>query len=434
MPRAAEPRVISTGYLARRQFVPFHARLQRWSVIVSHPRAGKTVSAINDLIDGALRCPHPAPRFAYVAPYFAQAKDVAWNYLKQFTAPIPGTTANEAELRVDMPGDRRVRLYGADNYDRMRGIYLDGVVLDEYADMDPNAWPEVIRPRLADRLGWAAFIGTAHGRNHFAELWDEHADDPDWFAMMLRASETGIIAQAELVDAQRAMSKDQYLAEFECSFNAAVVGAIYGDEMNAAEQEGRICSVPADRAVAVDTWWDLGMRDATAIWFTQNIGRELHVIDYAEHIGDGLPTIAAALKARPYVYGTHTGPHDIEVRELGSGKSRKETAAALGITFRTAPKLPVADGIEAGRALLARCWFDRERTKRGREALSNYRRQYDAKRKVFSSTPLHDWASDGADGWRTLATGHSFERRHIRSARKRTQARHPGGAQSWMGV
>ena len=151
---------VALGYKPRPQFVPFHQREQRWACAVTHVRAGKTVSCIMDLVDASIRCKLPEPRFAYVAPYFAQAKDVAWTYLKRFTAPIPGAVPHEAELRVDLPNGGRVRLYGADNYNRMRGIYLDGVVLDEPADFHPAAWPEVIRPRLSDRNGWAAFIGT----------------------------------------------------------------------------------------------------------------------------------------------------------------------------------------------------------------------------------------------------------------------------------
>ncbi|MGH6738491.1 MAG: hypothetical protein ACREDY_05565, partial [Bradyrhizobium sp.] len=428
-------REISTGYEARSHFSRLHARSQRWAVAVSHPRAGKTVACINDLIDGALRCTRKAPRFAYVAPYFAQAKDVAWSYLKQYTDPIPGRQFNESELRVDLPGDRRIRLYGADNYDRLRGIYLDGVILDEYGDMDPRAWPEVIRPRLADRLGWAVFIGTAHGFNHFAELWDRVQGDAAWFSMMLRASETGILARDELEDARRAMSEEQYLAEFECSFQAAVVGAIWGREMRAAEEEGRICAVPYEPEIAVDTWWDLGVRDAMAIWFTQDVGREVHVVDFYQEVGGSLTSCAAELSRRGYVYGKHHAPHDIRVRELGSGKSRIETADALGIRFDIVPDVGLDDGVNAARAFLSRCWFDREKTETGRLALCSYRRVYDAKHKVFQATPLHDWASDPADAFRYLAVGHKFSppprTRHL----SRGQMQASGGpATAWLGA
>lgn len=429
-------RVISTGYTARKQFAPFHARKQRWSCLVTHPRAGKTVAAINDLVDGALRCTKPAPRFAYVAPFYSQAKDIAWGYLKQSTAPIPGAVANESELRVDI-GDRRVRLYGADNYDRLRGIYLDGVVLDEYGDMDPRAWPEVIRPRLADRLGWAAFLGTAHGYNHFAELAEQAEANPDWFFLRLRASESGLLPAAELEDARQAMSEDQYLAEFECSFQAAIVGSIWGRELSQAEADGRICAVPHDPAIGVQTWWDLGVRNATSIWFTQDVGREVHVIDHCSVVGGGLPECAGELDKRRYRYIAHHAPHDARVRELGTGKSRIETAAALGIEFQIVPDIGIEDGIQAARLFFPKCWFDREKTAQGRDALASYHRAYDAKRKIFSALPVHDWASDDADAFRYLAVGHRFSTRRTTPDRPRRQLMEIGSSapsNAWLGL
>lgn len=426
-------RKISTGYVAREQFRSFHARKQRWSCIVSHPRCGKTVASINDLIDAAARCDKPNPRFAYVAPYYSQAKDIAWSYLKQYTAVIPGATHNESELRVDI-GDRRIRLYGADNYERLRGIYLDGVVLDEYGDMDPRAWPEVIRPRLADRGGWAAFIGTAHGYNHFAELWEQASDSPEWFSLMLRASETGILPKSELDDARHAMSEEQYLAEFECSFQAAIVGSIWGRELADAEADGRVCAVPHDPGNGVSTWWDLGVRNAMAIWFTQDAGREVNVIDHCEIVGGGLPEAAIELQRKPYRYVGHHAPHDAKVRELGTGKSRIETAAALGIKFDLVPDIGLEDGIQAARLFFSRCRFDRAKTARGRDALASYHRAYDARRKIYSAIPVHDWASDSADAWRYLAVGHRFavSPRHVAQPRRYMEAGSLGA--SWLGA
>lgn len=397
---------IKTGYLARQQFYSLHQRSQRWAVTVAHRRAGKTVACINDLIDAAIRCDKPEPRYAYVAPYFSQAKDVAWNYLKAYTANIPGVQKNESELHVDLPGGRRIRLYGADNFERLRGIYLDGVVCDEYGDMDPRAWQEVMRPALSDRTGWAVFIGTPRGLNHFAEQWDKAQRDPEWFALKLRASETGLLPQKELDDARKEMSEEQYQAEFECSFEASVVGSYWGRELGAADKDGRVTNVPYQPEIAVDTWWDLGVADATAIWFTQNVGREVHCIDYYENSGEGLPHYAMTLQNRQYVYGTHNAPHDIAVRELGTGKSRLETAAGLGIRFVTVPNIGLADGIDAVRPFIARCWFDRKRTERGRLALASFRKTWDEKRKVFSTAPYHDWSSHGAAAFRYLAVGH----------------------------
>ena len=396
---------VYTGYVARPQFIPLHKRKQRWGIAVCHVRAGKTVACINDLVDASLRCEKPDPRFAYVAPFFSQAKDVAWGYLKHYTANIPGVQVNESELRVDMPGGRRVRLYGADNYERLSGIYLDGVVLDEYGDMDPRAWKEVIRARLSDRLGWAVFIGTPKGVNHFADLWEAAKADPEWFTLTLRASETGILPAAELASARKVMTEEDYAAQYECSFEASVVGSYWGKQMQQADREGRITRVPYQPEIGVDTWWDLGV-DNMAVWCTQNIGREVHVIDYLEGEGEGLPAYAKALKERGYVYNSHNAPHDVKGREIGTGKTRLEMAEALGIPFVEVPDIDVGDGIDAGRSFIARCWFDRVKTERGRMAMVSYRKIWDEKRKTFHNTPHKDWSSHGADAWRYLAVGH----------------------------
>ena len=411
--------------------MPLHQRQQRWGVAVAHVRAGKTVACINDLVKAALKCERPNPRFAYMAPYFSQAKDVAWVYLKQYTQNIPGVQVNESELRVDLPGGRRVRLYGADNYARLSGIYLDGCVLDEYGDMDPRGWKEVIRARLSDRNGWALFIGTPKGVNHFADLWEAAQNDPEWFTLKLRASETGLLPESELASARKAMSEEDYQAQYECSFEASVVGSYWGREMLAADKAGRITRVPYQSEVGVHTWWDLGIDDAMTIWFTQDVGREVHVIDYIENSGEGFPWYARALQEKPYVYAGHHAPHDIAVRELGSGKSRIETAASLGIKFETNPNIGVADGIDAVRSFLGRCWFDRAATEQGRSALVSYRKTWDEKRKVFSSAPLHDWASHGADAFRGLAVGHktaSAVRARVWSKAEQREA----GSGAWM--
>ncbi len=385
-------------YSPRGIFQPFHERKQRWSITVAHRRAGKTVARINELIRAALICPHREPHMAYIAPTYAQAKDVAWLYLKHYCAPIPGVKSNEAELHVTLPNGGRVRLYGAENYDRIRGVYLDGVVLDEYGQMEPRAWPEVIRPALSDRGGWADFIGTPNGRNHFCEMWEKA--DAEWYKAIHKASETKIIPESELADAKKQMSADQYEQEYECSFQAAVVGAYYGRELTAAEADKRIRAIPYDPAVPVQTWWDLGIDDSTAIWFVQAVNREVRCIDYYENSGVGLDHYAKVLQGKPYVYGDHILPHDAEVKELGTGKSRVETLAGLGIKVRVARRLGIEDGINAARLLLGRTWFDGEKCKRGIEALRQYRKEFDEKLKAFKNRPLHDWTSHAADAFR----------------------------------
>jgi hypothetical protein len=355
-------------------------------------------------LDAAISCTKPDPRFAYIAPTYTQAKDVAWLYLKRYSMAVPGAIVNESELRIDMPGGRRIRLYGADNYDRLRGLYLDGVVCDEFGDMDPRAWQEVIRPALSDRKGWAVFIGTPKGRNHFSELWDQAQRDPEWFTLMLKASQSGLLDAEELADARKTMTEDQYEAEYECSFQAAVIGAYYGREMQAAENDKRISRVPWEPSLPVHTGWDLGIGDSTAIWFAQVVGRELHVIDYLENSGVGLDWYARELDRKPYKYGEHILPHDAEVKELGSGKSRVETLASLGIhRVRVMPARRKEDSINGVRLFIPRCWFDADKCERGINALRNYRKEWDDKRKVFHDRPLHDWASHGSDAFAELA-------------------------------
>jgi hypothetical protein len=393
-------------YEVRDQFLPLHEKTTRWFIGVCHRRAGKTVADINELIIGATKCTRPNPRFAYVAPQLNQAKDIAWTYLKEYTAFL-SPKINESELWVELPGNKRIRIYGADNPDRLRGIYLDGVVLDEFGDMNPTIWSQVIRPALSDRKGWACFIGTPKGKNTFHDLWVMAEDDPEWTRLMLKASETGLLDEKELTDARKMMSDDEFAQEYECSFEAAVKGAYYGKEMNDAEgaEPSRITSVPYDPRLSVDTAWDLGVADSTVIWFVQTHGRETRIIDVLKGEGVGLDWYAKQLQSRDYLWGNHYLPHDVEVRELGTGKSRKEVLAGLGIKATVCPNIPIADGIQAVRMLLPTCWFDKDKCKAGIEALRMYRREYDEKRQEFKPHPLHDWTSHYADALRYFAVG-----------------------------
>jgi len=395
---------IDLGYRARKQFVPFHTRKQRWACIVAHRRAGKTVACIMDLVDAACRCKLPDGRFAYMSPTYAQAKDICWQYLKGFTGNIPGIEQRESDLMVIFPNGARVRLYGCENYDRLRGIYLDGCILDEYADMPPQAWVEVIRPALSDRKGWAVFIGTPKGRNNFFDVYTHAKDDPTWFASELKASQTGLLDQDELDDMRAMLTPEAYDQELECSFDAAILGSYFGRDIADAESAGRVGNVSYDPAVMVHTAWDLGIGDSTAIWFFQIVGTEVHVIDHYENNGHGLAHYASVLAAKPYRYGRDYLPHDGMARELGTGRSRFETLKSL--THRhpfLVPKLDVMDGINAARLTIGKAWFDAETCRDGLEALRQYRAGYDEKRKVFTDAPRHDWTSHSADAFRYLA-------------------------------
>lgn len=398
---------VEIPYAPRKAMVPYHARTQRWACIVAHRRFGKTVGVVNDLIRSSLTSSKENHRAAYIAPFYSQAKAIAWDYAKFYSAPIPGIRINESELRIDYPNGARLRLFGADNYDAMRGLYLDDAALDEPADFPPNAWPMVIRPALADRQGRATFMGTPKGKNQFWEIHDHAKDDPDWFSLVLKASQTGILPQAELDEARRAMGEDRYDQEFECSFEAAIIGAYYGKEMRAADEDGRIGVVPYEPSLPVYTAWDLGVGDTTAIWFAQFHGAQKRIIDFYEASGVGLDHYVSVLKEKPYVYGPHILPHDARVRELGSGKTRVETLTALGLRdIVIADSIPLDDGIQAVRGFIPTAWFDAAKCKSGIEALRQYQRDYDEKAKAFRARPKHSWASHAADALRYLVIGY----------------------------
>ncbi len=395
-------------YAPRRQFAAFHDRNHRWAIIVAHRRAGKTVATLNDLIKRALTGPREA-RYAFVAPYYVQAKDIAWAYVKKYVAPVfevAGGQANDSELRVTLPNAASIRLYGADNYDRMRGIGLHGAALDEFADFPPAAWPEVIRPALSDHQGWATIIGTPKGHNAFYDMWQAAESDPAWYRLALKASETGILPAEELAAARRDMSEDQYAQEYECSFEAAILGAYFAKELAAAEADGRITDVAYDPRLPVHCAWDLGIGDSTAIWFAQAHGNTVRIIDHYESSGVGLDHYVRVLRERPYTYADQILPHDAQVKELGSGRTRIETLASLGLTkTRVLPARSIDEGIHAARMMLPRCWFDKRKCKAGLEALKMYRADYDEKMKTLKPRPLHDWTSHTADAFRYLAMG-----------------------------
>jgi phage terminase large subunit len=374
----------------------------RFTVVVAHRRLGKTVSAINQLIKAAIQNDKEAPRYAYIAPTYGQAKRVAWDYLVKFVEPL-GASINISELRVDFWG-RRIQLYGSDNPDSLRGQYFDGVVLDEIGDQNPKIWTDIIRPALSDRLGWCLFIGTPKGRNHFKELRDRAETEPNWGLLEFKASQTNIIAKEELDAALAEMGEDKYNQEFECNFNAAIEGAYYGQILNKLEQDNHIQEIHWDDLCQTFTAWDLGMGDSTAIWVVQTVGKEVRVLDFHENHGVGLDHYVKWIRDNNYQTAQHILPHDVQVRELGSGRSRLEVLQEAGLNVKIAPRMSVDDGIQAVRRLLPRCYFD-PKVKQGLDCLRNYRREYDEKRQVFYDRPLHDWSSHGSDAFRYLAIG-----------------------------
>ena len=398
---------VELDYHPRDVFVPYHDREQRWSVIVAHRRCGKTVACINDLIYKALIEGKEDGHYGYVAPYYSQSKNIAWMYLKKFAAPVLAKS-NESELWVELVNGARIRLFGADNPDSLRGLYLDGVVLDEYADMKPSTWGAVIRPLLTDRQGFATFIGTPKGHNQFWEVYTNATKDSDWYVKTLRASQTNLLPDSELADAAKSMSQDQYLQEFECDFESAILGAYYGKEMRQLTDMGKIRDIEYDPMFPVHTAWDLGYSDDTAIWFFQVVHGEIRMLDYHSSNGQPVAFYAGIIQSREvergYQYGFHYLPHDARAKTLASNKSIIEQLSdKIPLKYlRIVPNLSLQDGIQASRLALTRAWFD-HKCEDGIECLRQYQREYDEDKKVFRDKPRHDWTSHGADAFRYLS-------------------------------
>lgn len=428
-----------------------HASFKRWVALVLHRRAGKTTGILNHHNRAAMDDAWEMARLRYllpdadesflrpllkrrvywhVMPTLKQAKLVAWDILKDISRPIPGIRPNNSELAINYPNGNRVQLIGADDPDSLRGPALSGLSLDEYSQIPGNAFGEVLSKALGDHLGYAIFAGTIKGKDQLYKTYTAAKDSPDWYSVwqdidLSLSTEAGPTITA----LRRAMEDDQRLvlegvmtqAEFDqewyLSPDAAIHGAFYLEAMSAAKKDGRITRVPYDPALPVDTDWDLGMDDLLVVWFTQSTrSGEVRAIDYYEAADKGIPQVAADLRTKPYAYGTHWAPHDIAVRELGTGKSRLDVARDHGIKFEITPRLhgaagfEVAEGIKAVRMLLPRCYFDETKCARGLEALRHYRSGFNKQLGEFTGTPVHDWASHGADAFRGLAVRHQVPR------------------------
>ena len=410
------PQVIKTYYDPRDKFQEFHERLQRWACIVFHRRGGKTVACVNEMHTRALYTKKKNARYAYIAPYYRQAKDVAWMYLKEATRDS-AVKVKESELSVEMFNGAKISLYGADNPDALRGIYLDGVVLDEFGDCRPALWAEVILPTLADRKGWAVFIGTPKGKNHFFQIRELARSNPDeWFYLECKASESGYLPVEELGMAKKLMDPDQYAQEYECSFDAAVKGTYYSSLISVMEQgridgEGspQIAEVIHDDDLPTEVALDLGYTDSTALWFWQHRVDGIAVTNYEEAHSQPLIYYLDMLRDKPFKISTLHLPHDARAKTLQTGRSTVEQIVSyierneLGWDVNIVPRLDLQDGIDAVRYILPHCYIDKENCYNGIEALRAYKRKWNEVTKAFSPGPEHDWSSHGSDAFRQFA-------------------------------
>lgn len=403
------PEVIKIDYEPREQFVEFHARGERWASLVVHRRGGKTVACINEAIARAAYTQKKNARYAYIAPFYRQAKDVAWVYLKDSAQGLIKGKPKESELRVELFNGAQITLYGADNPDALRGLYLDGVILDEYGDCRPSLWGQVILPTLVDRKGWAVFIGTPKGKNHFYEIHQRAKVEKNWYSMTLPASKSGLIGEEELAEMKSQMSEDSYKQEMECDFDAAVQGTFYAHMIMELEHAGQIAPGAAkfDPRQEVCVSADLGYSDSTAFWFWQPRPDGYAIIDHYEAQGKKLPHYLEMLDKKPYKYDKIYLPHDAKVETLSTQRSTVEQVIdhfkGETTTIELVPKLAVQHGIDATRLILPNCYFNQVTCFEGIEALRAYRRTYDEVKKCFADKPFHDWSSDSADAFRYMA-------------------------------
>lgn len=395
---------VQLSYVPRPQFLAFHHRPNRFATMVAHRQAGKTVACVNELIHRAVYSKRERPRYGYVAPLRNQAKGLAWDYLKAYSEGL-ADRISEAELSVQFRHNgARVSLYGADNPDAFRGLYFDGIILDEYGDMNPITYTKVLLPTLMSREGWIVFIGTPKGKNHFYEIYMRALANPqEWWTYMLKASESGIYTTEQLDVYRRQMSEDEYLQEYECSFDAAVLGTYYAKIIEMLENKNRVstfCEHDAD--FPVECALDLGFTDSCSLWFWQTRPDGLAIIDYEEHNSQPLPFYFDLLRDKGYEYEKIWLPHDARAKTFQTGRSTLEQFISAGFPVDITPQLSIQHGIDAARLVLPQCWFN-PRCQPGIETLRAYRRKYNEKTKAFSDSPIHDWSSHGSDAFRYLS-------------------------------
>lgn len=414
-------------------------------VAVWHRRSGKEKTFINYT---ACATADRIGSYYYFFPTYKQAKKAVWEgrdrdgfkFIDHFPSEYVASK-NETDLKLELVNGSIFQLIGTDNIDSIMSTNPIGCVFAEYSLQDPRAW-DYIRPILRENGGWAIFDYTPRGKNHGHALYElasklQAEGDLAWFCQRLTVEDTGVLSTAD-IDAERreGMDEDMIQQEYYCSFEGVQRGAVFGLQMEQAERDGRICSVPWQPEFAVSTWWDIGTGDPTAIWFTQDVGREIHVIDYYENagVGVGIDHYVKHLQGMPYVWGTHNGPHDIEAHSFAAGgKSAKEVAAQLGFRFEVVPRTgSKTDSVNAARTFMQRCYFDKTKTERGRAALTSYHFSYDDRRKIFSDEPYHDWSSNGSDAFQTLAMGHKTAAPKRQQAETRRVYTVGSGSTEWM--
>ena len=407
-----EAQIVDIDIIPREQFRPYLERSERWATLVAHRRAGKTVAVIQDLIHRALTHKRDGPplRYGYIAPTRDQAKDITWGYLCDYVEDIPNVTINQAELRLTLPTMAQIRLYSGENFERMRGLYFDGVVSDEAADIDPKAFSYVIRPCLIDYKGWHTRIGTPKGKDSFYRAHKHSEKDPTHYSLLLKASESGILNDEELADirADPEITEEVYAQEMECDFDVGRPGSIYAAAIKVARREGRVASMPVAGDSLVHTSWDLGAPQNTVVWYFQIVGREIRIIDCDRSFDGTLVERVAHMFDKGYSYGHHYLPHDAQQTDR-TGRTVLAELGKLGLAnLACVPRThSIWVGINHLLQLMPAMQFRQtDEVEDGLEALGSYWKKEEREGVLSNDKPVHDWASHTADAMRTMAEAH----------------------------
>lgn len=382
----------------------------RYAFLLYHRRAGKDIACFNFLVNEALK---KRGLYVYSLPDHTQAKKVIWKGLTEDGDPlikfIPEqliTRTNNTELLIELVNGSSIQLVGAKTYNSFRGVGALGCVLSEYAYQHPALWERVLEPMISKTNGWAVFNTTPNGKNHAYDLWNHALANPSyWFTQKLTVEDTNLISQ-EAIERERRRGKPEEIIqqEYYCSFEAGAVGTYYARLIADLWDTDHVKTVHYDDTLPVHTSWDLGIGDATSIWFFQLIpGGGINFIRYFESSGEPLSFYRRYLQDQAYCYGMHFFPHDVRARELGTGASREEVLRKLGIDVTVTPRLSVDDGIQAVRSILPRCYFDLEKCALGVKHLENYRKRWSDTLFCFLDYPLHDEHCHAADAMRMAA-------------------------------
>lgn len=378
----------------------------------AHRRCGKDITILNWCISRLIQEPQTC---FYILPTYSQAKKIIWDSLNNDGMRVLDyfpdefiTSKNSQQMQIRFGNGSLFQLIGSDNIDSLMGTNPKIVVFSEYALQNPSAW-HFISPILKVNGGTAIFISTPRGKNHFYDLFNFAKNAPEWYCERLTIDDTGVLTKKD-VDKEIAEGMSEELAqqEYYVSFDRGVEGSYYGkliDKMRAEDRIGRVSYEPRSM---VNTYWDCGYGDSTAIIFAQDVGSEYRIIDYYENQGEGMPHYVKMLQNNTYIYGTHYMPHDAGSGSLQTGHTIQKAAQELGLKAVVLPRDDLEVGIEMTRGLLSTCYIDENKCRQLIKCLEHYRKRYNEHSASYSDTPVHDWASHGSDAMRYCAMARSI--------------------------